>query len=106
MEFTAKQIAQFIQGKIEGDENAAVHTFAKIEEGVPGSISFLANEKYVHYKTSDLPNIVAVYTVMDCSQFSVATEMSEKKGEAEIERQKLNAKIEYLAMMGGIELYE
>ena len=35
------------------------------------------------------PNIVAVYTVMDCSQFSVATEMSEKKGEAEIERQKL-----------------
>jgi uncharacterized protein HemY len=49
----------------------------------------LPNEKYVHYKASDLPNIVAVYTVMDCSQFSVATEMSEKKGEAEIERQKL-----------------
>ena len=49
----------------------------------------LPNEKYVHYKTSDLPNIVAVYTVMDCSQFSVATEMSEKKGEAEIERQRL-----------------
>ena len=49
----------------------------------------LPYEKYVHYKASDLPNIVAVYTVMDCSQFSVATEMSEKKGEAEIERQKL-----------------
>ena len=30
MEFTAKQIADFIQGKIEGNENATVNTFAKI----------------------------------------------------------------------------
>ena len=60
MEFTAKQIAQFIQGKIEGDETAAVHTFAKIEEGVPGSISFLANEKYVHYVYSTKSSIVLI----------------------------------------------
>lgn len=60
MEFTAKQIAQFIQGKIEGDENAAVHTFAKIEEGVPGAISFLANEKYVHYVYSTKSSIVLI----------------------------------------------
>lgn len=33
MEFTAKQIAELIQGRIEGDENATVNTFAKIEEG-------------------------------------------------------------------------
>ena len=32
MEFSAKQIAAFIQGEIIGDENATVHTFAKIEE--------------------------------------------------------------------------
>ena len=49
MEFSAKQIAQFIQGRIEGDENAMVNTFAKIEEGVAGAISFLANPKYIHY---------------------------------------------------------
>ena len=48
MEFTAKQIAQFIQGKIEGDENAKVNTFEKIEEVVPGAISFLARPKYTH----------------------------------------------------------
>ena len=42
MEFTAKQIAEFIQGSVEGNENASVHTFAKIEEGVPGAISFLS----------------------------------------------------------------
>ena len=49
MEFTAKQIAQFVQGTIVGDENATVHTFAKIEDSVPGAISFLANPKYIQY---------------------------------------------------------
>ena len=43
MEFTAKQIAEFIQGSVEGNENASVQTFAKIDEGVPGAISFLSN---------------------------------------------------------------
>ena len=49
MEFSAKQIAQFLQGEIVGDENACVHTFAKIEEGTPGALSFLSNPKYTHY---------------------------------------------------------
>ena len=43
MEFSAKQIAEYIQGTIVGDENATVHTFAKIEEGIPGALSFLSN---------------------------------------------------------------
>jgi UDP-3-O-[3-hydroxymyristoyl] glucosamine N-acyltransferase len=60
MEFSAKQIAQFVQGTIEGDENASVHTFAKIEEGVPGAISFLANEKYAHYIYTTKSSIVLV----------------------------------------------
>ncbi|MBQ7423800.1 MAG: UDP-3-O-(3-hydroxymyristoyl)glucosamine N-acyltransferase [Prevotella sp.] len=49
MEFTAKQIAEFIQGRVEGDENATINNFAKIEEGKPGAISFLSNPKYTHY---------------------------------------------------------
>ena len=49
MEFSAKQIAQFVQGVIEGDEDATVNTFAKIEDGKPGAISFLSNPKYTHY---------------------------------------------------------
>ncbi len=60
MEFTAKQIAEFIQGRVEGDENAAVHTFAKIEEGVPGAISFLSNPKYTHYIYETQSSIVLV----------------------------------------------
>lgn len=65
MEFSAKQIAQFIQGEIEGDENALVHTFAKIEEGVPGAISFLANPKYTHYIYNTKSSIVLVDESLD-----------------------------------------
>lgn len=60
MEFSAKQIAEFIQGVIVGDENATVHTFAKIEEGVPGAISFLSNPKYTHYIYETKSTIVLV----------------------------------------------
>lgn len=60
MEFTARQIAQLINGRIEGDENATVHTFAKIEESVPGAISFLANPKYIHYIYDTASTIVLI----------------------------------------------
>ena len=60
MEFTAKQIADFINGKVEGDANATVNTFAKIEEGVPGALSFLSNPKYTHYIYSTKSSIVLV----------------------------------------------
>ena len=60
MEFTAKQIAELIQGRVEGDENAAVNTFAKIEEGVPGAISFLSNPKYTHYIYDTKSSVVLI----------------------------------------------
>mgnify|MGYP002621088444 CR=1 FL=1 len=60
MEFTAKQIAGFIQGKVEGDENATVHTFCKIEEGRTGAISFLSNPKYTHYLYNTEASIVLI----------------------------------------------
>ncbi len=60
MEFTAKQIADFIGGKVEGDDNASVNTFAKIEEGKKGAISFLSNPKYTHYIYSTESSIVLV----------------------------------------------
>ncbi len=60
MEFSAKQIAEFIQGIVVGDENATVHTFAKIEEGVPGALSFLANPQYTNYIYETQSSIVLV----------------------------------------------
>ena len=60
MEFSAKQIAQFLQGEIVGNEEACVHTFAKIEEGVPGALSFLSNPKYTPYIYETKSSIVLV----------------------------------------------
>lgn len=60
MEFTAKQIAAYIGGEIVGDENATVHTFAKIEEGMPGALSFLSNPKYTAYIYDTQSSIVLV----------------------------------------------
>ena len=60
MEFSAKQIAEYIQGTVIGNENATVHTFAKIEEGIPGAISFLSNPKYTHYIYDTQSSIVLV----------------------------------------------
>ena len=60
MEFTAKQIAQFVQGHVEGDENAIVNTFAKIEEGKKGAISFLSNPKYTHYVYDTQSSVVLI----------------------------------------------
>lgn len=60
MEFSAKQIAEYLGGTVEGDPQAAVKTFAKIEEGMPGAISFLANPRYAHYLYSTQSSIVLV----------------------------------------------
>ena len=60
MEFSAKQIADYLHGTIEGDENATVCTFSKIEEGAKGTISFLANPAYEHYIYETEASIVLV----------------------------------------------
>lgn len=68
MEFTAKQIAEFIGGRVEGNENAAVHTFAKIEEGKEGAISFLSNPKYTHYLYETQSTIILVNNDLQLDQ--------------------------------------
>lgn len=60
MEFTARQIADMIGGRVEGNENAAVSTFAKIEEGKPGAISFLSNPKYTHFIYDTQSSVVLI----------------------------------------------
>ena len=60
MEFSAKQIAEYVQGIVVGNENATVHTFAKIEEGIPGALSFLSNPKYIQYIYETQSSIVLV----------------------------------------------
>lgn len=60
MEFSAKQIAQMLEGRVEGNENAVVGKLCKIEEGEKGGLSFLANPKYNHYLYSTKASIVII----------------------------------------------
>lgn len=60
MEFTAKQIAAFLYGDIEGDPEKTVSNVSKIEEGREGSLSFLANPKYEKYIYETASSIVLV----------------------------------------------
>jgi len=58
--FTAGQIAAFLNGTVQGDENTSVNRLSKIEEGTPGSLSFLANPKYTPYIYNTDASIVIV----------------------------------------------
>lgn len=60
MEFSAEQIASVVNGTVEGDASVKVNTFAKIEEGHPGALSFLANPKYSHFLYSTTSSIVLI----------------------------------------------
>ena len=60
MEFSAQQIALFLKGSIEGDPNVKVRDFSKIEEGKPGTLTFLANPKYEHYIYQTQASVVLV----------------------------------------------
>jgi UDP-3-O-[3-hydroxymyristoyl] glucosamine N-acyltransferase len=49
MKFTAAQIAGILEGEVDGNSDVEVSKLAKIEEGIEGSLTFLANPKYTHY---------------------------------------------------------
>ena len=60
MEFTAKEIAEILGGTVEGDPQAKVTTFARIESGKSGAICFFANPKYEHYVYECKADIIIV----------------------------------------------
>lgn len=60
MEFTAGQIAALLNGQIEGNAEVKITKLAKIEEGEPGSISFLANPKYTPYLYTTKASLVII----------------------------------------------
>ena len=68
MEFSAQQIATLIGGTIEGNPQAVVSNFAKIEEATEGSITFLANPKYNHYLYTTNASIVLVARTLELEQ--------------------------------------
>ena len=68
MEFTAKQIADMINGRVEGNPDAKINTFAKIEEGKEGAISFLSNPKYTNYIYDTKSSVVLINEDVELTQ--------------------------------------
>ena len=49
MRITIEQLAKLVNGTVEGDSNAYINNYSKIEEATEGCLTFLANPKYTHY---------------------------------------------------------
>ena len=58
MQFTAHQIALLLNGTVEGNPDVSVNQLAKIEDALPGSLSFLANPKYEQFLYQTQASIV------------------------------------------------
>lgn len=73
MVFTAQQIAGYTGGIVDGDPDATISTFAKIEEGKEGALSFLANPQYEQYIYETESSVVLVNKDFQPSQKVSAT---------------------------------
>lgn len=60
LKFTAFQIAQLLQGEVQGNPDVEISQISKIEEGKTGSIAFFANPKYEAYVYSTEASAVLV----------------------------------------------
>jgi UDP-3-O-[3-hydroxymyristoyl] glucosamine N-acyltransferase len=60
MKFTAKQIADILEGEVVGNPNAEVSKLSKIEEGTNGSLTFLSNPKYLNFIYSTQASVTIV----------------------------------------------
>lgn len=60
MEISAKELAALLGGTVEGNADVKVSDYAKIEEGRPGTLSFLSNPKYEHYLYGTKADVVLV----------------------------------------------
>jgi UDP-3-O-[3-hydroxymyristoyl] glucosamine N-acyltransferase len=91
MEFTAQQIADAIHGRVDGDPNTRISRLSKIEEGEPGSLSFLANPKYTQY----------IYT----TRASIVIVNKDFRAEQALEATLIRVEDAYSAFAGLLELY-
>lgn len=73
MQFTAQQIADLINGKIEGDPSVAVSSFGKLEEATKGQLAFLANPKYEEFLYTTQASVIIINTSLQVEKHLNAT---------------------------------
>lgn len=60
MEFSAQQIADFLHGEVLGNPDTKVNNVSKIDDNIPGTLTFLSNPKYAHYAYTSQASIILV----------------------------------------------
>ncbi|KQR93528.1 UDP-3-O-(3-hydroxymyristoyl)glucosamine N-acyltransferase [Chryseobacterium sp. Leaf180] len=78
MEFTASQIASFIDGKIIGDENALITGVSPIESGENGHLSFIAQERFMPYLQESRCAVIIVSEKLLADQYYAPTVIAVK----------------------------
>ena len=73
MEFKAKEIAEILGGTVDGNPEAIVTSFARIESGKPGTICFFANPKYEQYVYTSKSDIIIVNKSFEPKETVAAT---------------------------------
>ena len=73
MELKAKQIAEVLNGSVDGDPEVTVKTFARIESGKPGTVCFFANPKYEKYVYTSKASVIIVNADFEPAQPVAAT---------------------------------
>ena len=59
MKFTAAEIANLLEGTVDGDDTVEISSLSKIEESTHGSLTFLANPKYTpHIYTTNASLVI------------------------------------------------
>jgi UDP-3-O-[3-hydroxymyristoyl] glucosamine N-acyltransferase len=73
MQFSAAQIAMIVNGKVEGNSEASVGSFGKIEEAQAGQLAFLANPKYEEHLYTTKASVILVNASQELKQSVAAT---------------------------------
>jgi len=68
MTFSAAQIGMLINGRVEGDPNASVSSFGRIEEAVKGQLAFLANPKYEEHLYTTAASVIIINETQELRQ--------------------------------------
>jgi len=60
MELSARQVAEVLNGKVEGNPDVKISNLGKIEEGTEGTMTFLANPAYTQYIYTTKASVIVV----------------------------------------------
>lgn len=96
MEFSAQQIAGILNGQLEGNADVKISKLSKIEEGEPGSLSFLANPKYTPFLYTTKASLVIVNKDFEATAPVTATLLRVESAE--------NAFVQLLEMYNKVKL--